>query len=108
MRFLAVHTSFPNKADAQRVSRILIEEKLAACANILTARSIYHWKGKIEDENEVFVILKTDEDTYPTLERRLLELHPYEVPMIVALAVQTGSKSYLAWLSKALQRRNEC
>ncbi len=89
------------------MSRIIIEEKLAACANILTDRSIYHWKGKIEDEDEVSVILKTDEDTYPALERRILELHPYEVPMIVALALQTGSKSYLAWLSKALQRRNK-
>jgi periplasmic divalent cation tolerance protein len=107
MRFLAVHTSFSNMTDAERVSRILIEEKLAACANILPAHSIYRWHERIKDEDEVFVILKTDEDTYPALERRILELHPYEVPMITATSISAGSKSYLAWLSKALQRRNK-
>ncbi len=55
----------------------------------------------------MFVILKTDEDTYPALERRILELHPYEVPMITVTSIRAGSKSYLAWLSKALQRRNK-
>lgn len=104
MTFLAVHTSFSNRTDAERVSRILVNEKLAACVNILPAHSIYHWKGSVEAENEVLVILKTDEETYPALERRILELHPYEVPMIVATPICSGSKSYLAWISQSLAK----
>lgn len=104
MRVLAVHTSFSNRRDAVRVSRILVEEKLAACANILPAQSIYRWKEKVEEEDEVIVILKTDDKNYPALEARLTELHPYEVPMIVAYRVQAGSKSYLAWLAESLAK----
>ena len=102
MRVLAVHTSFSNRTDAVRVSRILVEEKLAACANILPAQSIYRWKEKVEEEDEVIVILKTDDTNYPALEARLTKLHPYEVPMIVAHRIQAGSKSYLAWLAESL------
>jgi len=102
MTFLSVHTSFSKKADAERVSRILIENKLAACVNILPARSMYRWKDKVEEEDEVIAIFKTDEKTYPALERRLTELHPYEVPMIVALPIQAGSTNYLAWLKQSL------
>lgn len=104
MTFLVVHTSFSNKRDAVHASRILVEERLAACANILPAQSIYRWKGELEEEDEVIVILKTNEETYPVLEERLKDLHPYEVPMIVALGVQAGSKSYLAWLAESLAK----
>jgi periplasmic divalent cation tolerance protein len=104
MTFLAVHTSFSNRMDAVRVSTILVEEKLAACANILSAQSIYRWKEEVEEEDELIVILKTDETSYPALEERLTELHSYEVPMIVAHRVQAGSKSYLAWLTESLAK----
>jgi periplasmic divalent cation tolerance protein len=104
MKVLAVHTSFSNKRDAVRVSRILVEEKLAACANILPAQSIYRWKENVEEEDEVVVILKTCEETYPALEERLARLHPYEVPMVVAFRVQAGSKNYLAWLAEGLAK----
>lgn len=107
MTFLSVHTSFSKKTDAERVSRILIENKLAACVNILPARSIYRWKGKVEEEDKVIAIFKTDEKTYPALERRLTELHPYQVPMIVAHTIQAGSESYLTWLSESLVNKEK-
>ncbi len=102
--FLEVHTSFSNRQDAERIAHILVKERLAACVNILDMHSIYPWKGKIESESEALVIFKTLENIYPALESRLKELHPYEVPMITALAIQTGSESYLAWLEQNLAK----
>lgn len=102
--FLEVHTSFSGREDAQRVAHILVSERLAACANILDTHSIYPWKGKIESTGEVLVIFKTKENKYPALQARLTELHPYEVPMITALTIQAGSKSYLAWLERSLAK----
>lgn len=104
MTFLEVHTSFGNEVDARRITKMLIEERLAACANVFHAYSIYHWKGRIEDEDEVLVILKTDTEHYPALEQRLQSIHPYEIPMIVALPIQTGIESYLCWLSENLAK----
>lgn len=102
MEFFSVHTSFSNRQDAARLSKIIVEKRLAACANLLPANSIYRWKGKLECEDEVLVIFKTDKKTYPALEKELAELHPYQIPMIVALPIQAGSESYVAWLSENL------
>ncbi len=103
--YLSVHTSVSNLSDAKKLSRTLLEEKLIACANILPCSSIYQWQGRVEDSDEVLMILKTDIETYPLLENRLRNLHPYEEPMIVAFAVQNGSKSYLQWISKSLEKK---
>lgn len=102
--FLEVHTSFSGLSEAKRVARTLVEEHLAACANVVPAHSIYRWKDTVEEADEVIVILKTDREHYPALEKRLTQLHPYEVPMIVAIPLHAGSTSYLSWLKDSLRK----
>lgn len=95
---MSVYTTFPDAESANRIAGILVEERCAACANIFAIQSIYRWEGKIERAPEVAMFLKTTHDVYPALERRLRELHPYEVPALVALPVLAGFAPYLAWI----------
>ena len=97
-----VLTTFGSPDDAARVIRQLVEEKLAACGTILPgARSIYTWEGKIEDTEEVVVLLKTALETAPALERHLATLHPYENPEIVVLNPELVSEKYALWVVEA-------
>lgn len=96
---LLVFTSFPDGDAAAAAVRALVEEGLAACGTILPgARSIYAWEGKIEDAPEVLVLLKTSGRAYAKLEKRLLKIHPYEMPEIVALEAGAAAQAYAAWV----------
>lgn len=98
---LLVFTTLPNADAALELARNLVQERLAACANIMPAiRSIYKWQGKIQDENEVLVLLKTKHDQFERLKSRILELHPYEVPEVLAIPVEQGYGAYLEWLTR--------
>ena len=90
---LIVFTSFASEADAARVSRVLIEERLIACANLLPARSLYRWKDAIEDQGETVVLMKTRKQDWTALLSRLHELHPYETPECVAVRVAAGAST---------------
>jgi periplasmic divalent cation tolerance protein len=97
---LLVFTALPNSDKAADLARALVEERLAACANLIPAvRSIYRWEGKLQDENEVLVLLKTRAENVERLKARILELHPYEVPEVLAVPVESGYQAYLEWLS---------
>lgn len=86
------------------LARGVVEAKLAACANILPGvRSVYVWKGEVHDEPEVQLFIKTRRDRFPALEGWLRENHPYEVPEIIALPIERGSKAYLDWLWEQTQ-----
>ena len=101
---LLVFTTFAREEDAARVVRTLIEERLIACANLLpAARSLYRWKGAIEDTREVLTLMKTRKQDWSALVSRLHELHPYETPECVAVRFAAGSPKYLAWLEAALE-----
>ena len=101
---LVVLSTFGDADEARRVGRTLVEERLAACANIVPAvESIYRWQGAIETSAEVMVIFKTNIDRYYRLEARLKELHSYEVPEIVAIPVRVGSLPYLRWVDESCQ-----
>ena len=90
-------------AEAERIARALVEERLCACAQILPAmRSIYRWKGRVEDAEERLILLKTDDSHLKGLEARLKELHPYEVPEFVAMDVAQASPAYSSWLKEIL------
>lgn len=94
-----VLTTAPSGAAAEALGATLVEERLAACANVVPGiTSIYRWEGKINREAEVLVILKTTAASVDRLRNRLVELHPYDVPEVVEVPVQGGHEPYLAWV----------
>ena len=100
---LLVLTSFPEADAAAAAARTLIEEKLAACGTVVPgARSIYRWEGKLEDNAEVLLLLKTESALYAKLEKRLAKLHPYEIPEIIAWEPGAVHRPYAAWVAAAL------
>ena len=95
---LAIST-FPDADTASRVAQTLVEEKFAACANLIPAvHSIYRWKDKIETAGEVMVFFKTTPDRQAAFQEKLRSLHPYEVPEIIFVPVVTGLSDYLRWV----------
>lgn len=98
---LIVLTTWPDAGAARAAARRLVEERLAACANIAgCVESIYRWEEKVESASEVLVILKTTGARYPQLAERVRELHSYEVPEIVCLRVSDGLPEYLRWVAE--------
>lgn len=101
---LLVVSTFPDLESARKIARALVEEKLAACVNLLPqVESLYRWKGKIETANEVLAFIKTTIGKYQQLEQRLRALHSYEVPEIIALRPQEGLPDYLNWIVESVQ-----
>ena len=96
---LAIST-FPDAETASRIAQTLVEEKFAACANIIPAiQSIYRWKEKIETAGEVIVFFKTTRDRQSTFEEKMRSLHPYEVPELIFIKIDSGSPDYLHWVT---------
>lgn len=96
---LIVFCTFGSAEEARKIGRLLVEEKLAACANILPGvESIYRWKDALETSAETMVLFKTNVDRYFDFEHRLLEVHSYEVPEVVAVRAEAGSLPYLRWV----------
>jgi periplasmic divalent cation tolerance protein len=92
--------TFPDVERAREIAAVLVERRLAACVNLLPGvESIYLWEGKVERAGEVLAVIKTTR--YPELEAALKELHPYEVPEILALPVTAGLAGYLKWLGES-------
>ena len=101
---LLVLCTFPDADTAASVTRTLVEEKLVACGNIIPGvRSIYAWEGKMEDTAEVLVLFKTASTAYARLEKRLLKLHPYDTPEILAFEAGAAAKAYAAWVADAVR-----
>ena len=100
---LVVFSTFANEADAARVARVLVEERLVACANLIPgARSIYRWQDEVRDEAEVVVLMKTRKQDWTALLSRLHELHPYDTPECIAVRIAAGAPKYMAWLDESL------
>lgn len=98
-----VLTTAASPAEARSVAHALVERQLAACVNIIPRiESIYRWKGKIETSNECLLLIKTTAEAFERLRDALLELHSYEVPECISLAVEAGSVSYLQWLEESV------
>jgi periplasmic divalent cation tolerance protein len=92
--------------EAAKIARSLVDERIAACVNIVgPVRSLYRWRGEIEDEKEYLLIIKSRAQLFPKLERRVKELHSYEVPEVVAVAMSRVSKPYLDWLVDSTAER---
>jgi periplasmic divalent cation tolerance protein len=100
-RVMVALTTAPSVEVAERIGRSVVEERLAACANVVPGvTSIFRWKGAVERESEVLVVLKTTAEGVEALERRVVELHPYEVPEVVAFPVEAGHAPYLDWVRR--------
>jgi periplasmic divalent cation tolerance protein len=97
---LVVLVTAPSVEIAASIARTVVEERLAACGNVLPGvRSIYRWEGKLQDEPEVLLVLKTRRSRFAALRDRILALHPYETPVVIALPVEAGSDAYLDWIA---------
>jgi periplasmic divalent cation tolerance protein len=97
---LVVLVTAPTAEKAAELARALVEERLAACGNVVPGlRSIYRWEGKVQDDAEALLLLKTTRGRFEALRERVLALHPYQVPEVIALAVDAGSAPYLAWIA---------
>ena len=100
---VVVLVSVPSVDKGAEIGRLLVEEKLAACANLLPAmRSIYRWQGAVQDEQEALLLVKTTGAGFDALRARVVELHPYETPEVLALPVQAGHLPYLEWLRSSV------
>jgi periplasmic divalent cation tolerance protein len=92
-------TTAPDRAVAERIARELVDRGLAACVNLLPAvRSLYRWKGRVEEADEVLLLAKTTAARVPEIERALAEIHPYELPECVVISPERVEEKYLAWL----------
>jgi periplasmic divalent cation tolerance protein len=96
---ILVLSTLPDPEIAQRLGRTLVAERLIACANLVPGLlSIYRWKGEIQAEGEVLMMMKTQRSRLPALKRRLLELHPYEVPELISIDISDGLDAYCRWV----------
>jgi periplasmic divalent cation tolerance protein len=90
----------PDPAMAERIAETLVAERLAACVNVLPGlRSVYRWKGGVERAEEVLLLIKTQTRLLQRLQERLLQLHPYELPELVAIETDLGLPEYLRWIA---------
>jgi periplasmic divalent cation tolerance protein len=106
VRFIEVITTTDKKEDAKRITDSLVEGRLAACVQILgPIESTYRWKGRIEIAVEWMCIAKTRADMFKEVEKKILGMHPYEVPQIVGIPIAKGSKGYMDWLETELKGR---
>ena len=91
--------TFPNTETAQRIARELVDQKLAACGNVLPQiHSIYRWQGKVESADEALVLFKLSASRFPDFEAKLRSLHPYDVPEIIACQIDQALPEYLRWV----------
>jgi periplasmic divalent cation tolerance protein len=101
MSALLVLTNLPVRASAERLAGALIEQRLAACVNILSpCRSVYRWKETVQHDEEHPMLIKTTAARYAALEQAIRAGHPYELPEIVAVPIERGLPAYLEWVSK--------
>ncbi|WP_405232253.1 divalent-cation tolerance protein CutA [Lentisalinibacter salinarum] len=93
----------PDEETARSIAGTLVAERRAACVNIVgPLRSVFSWQGEVCDESELLLIAKTTEAAWPGLEARVVELHPYEVPEVIATPVTAGSAAYLDWVAASV------
>lgn len=104
MDTLVVLVTAPSAEEGRTIARSLVAEHLAACVNVVPGvRSVFFWEGQLQEEVEALLVVKTRRERYEALQRRILELHPYSVPEVLALPVETGSPTYLAWVGETVR-----
>lgn len=103
-KHIVVLCTVPNEEAGKNIAETLLESRLAACVNIMRGlQSIYRWKGKIENDTELLLIIKSIKSKYGSLEAKIQEIHPYEVPEIISFDVAEGSIDYLNWITENVE-----
>ena len=99
MEHYVVLVTTPDEDTARSISEVLVKDNLAKCVNIIKeVKSVFHWEGKIDQEKEALMIIKTKKENFKSLMEKVKTLHPYTVPEIIALPIVEGSEDYLNWL----------
>lgn len=105
MSEIVVFITAPNEEEAAKIAKSLVEAKLAGCVNIIkNIRSIYIWQGKVEDDTESLMVVKTQKRLFNRLSAHVKKLHSYTVPEIIALPIVKGAKDYLKWLKEVTEK----
>ncbi len=103
--YVVVLATVPNRNVGIEMAKSLVNNKLAACVNVIDGlRSIYYWEGRVEEDNEALLIIKSRKDKLDDLVRFIRERHPYKVPEIIAVPIIGGFDGYLRWIDEALRR----
>ena len=103
MNFYVFFVTVPNLEEGKKIAKILVENKLVACVNIIqNIFSIYRWKGKIEENNEHLLLIKTTEEKSDLIIQKINEIHSYEIAECVGLKIEKGSQKYLNWINKVV------
>ena len=103
MKFFLTYIITKNENEALTIANLAVQKNLAACGNIFPKmKSIYMWQNKLQNDNETLLILKTNSNKYPLLEKLILEKHSYEVPCILKIPISDGNKEYLKWVNDSL------
>ncbi|MDO9098368.1 MAG: divalent-cation tolerance protein CutA [Candidatus Methanoperedens sp.] len=101
--FSIVYITAGDMEEARKIGRKLVEEKLAACVNIFPITSIFRWKGNIDESQEFGIIAKTKTEKVKEIEKRVKELHSYEVPCVVSFRINEASADYLKWIGESVE-----
>jgi len=103
-KYLLISITTNSSEEAERIAEALVQERLAACVNIVPAiTSIYRWQGEVHRDSEVLLIAKSRPELFDPLAARVKELHSYEVPEIIALPIVAGSRAYLSWIDESVR-----
>ncbi len=102
--YILVVVTASSMEEGERIARAIVDEELAACCNILPEiRSIYRWKGKVCDEREVMLFIKSKASLFSALRERIKELHSYETPEIISFQIERGLEEYLKWIDSSVK-----
>lgn len=98
--FCILSTTFSNEASAKKMIALLLEERLAACVQMMPIQSFYRWQGSLCDEQEVLVLIKTRQEHYDAIALLITTHHPYDTPQLLQIPIEKGLAQYLAWIEK--------
>ncbi len=101
MRYCSIYITAGDENEAREIGRTLVEERLAACVNILPIKSVYRWEDTVEEEGEVAMFVKTRDGLADAVIERVKELHSYDVPCIVSFPIEKGNPDYLKWIEES-------
>ncbi len=102
MKLIALYTTVATREDARNLAQVLVERKLAACAQISEIESFYVWQGEVQDEPEFRILFKTTDAQYSAAEAAIRELHPYELPAVHAVALEHVYAPYAQWVQEGV------